>query len=265
MNHTLMKKVIVTGAGSGIGKEFTKLFLADGSAVLAVSLLDTELEQLSTELPSYGERLQTLQMDLAEPAAAEKLLSWCTAHDWVPDTLINNAGFACFGEAVDLPLERVISMIELNVVTLTKTSMLFGAIMKERGHGAILNVGSTAGMLPAPRMAAYCATKSYVNTFTFALGAELKPYGVTVTCLTPGATQTNFSRAGGIDDFKGKSLLHDMFAKNKAGSPAEVARGGYDALTKGKRHALVGKGSAIAGVASRVLSQQRIPVLFKNV
>lgn len=259
-----MSKVIVTGAGSGIGKEFTKLFLGDGSVVLAVSLLDSELDQLSQEMASHGERLQTLQMDLAEPAAADKLLAWCTSHDWVPDTLVNNAGFACFGDSVDLPVDRVTSMIELNVATLTKTSMLFGAIMKERGHGAILNVGSTAGMVPSTRMAAYCASKSYVNTFTFALAAELKPYGVTVTCLAPGVTQTKFAQAGGIDDFTGKSMTHDMFAKNKAGSPADVARGGYDALMKGKRRALVGKGARLAGVLSRIVSQQHLPNLIRN-
>ena len=259
-----MNKVLVTGAGSGIGRELVKLFLADGSKVLAVSLLDAELERLTIDLASSAERLQTLQMDLAEPASAEKLLSWCLDHDWVPDTLVNNAGFACFGEAVDLPLDRVTAMLELNVATLTKTSMLFGSLMKDRHRGSILNVGSTAGMVPAARMAAYCATKSYVNTFSFALAAELKPYGVTVTCLMPGATQTNFARAGGIDDFKGKSMLHDIFAKNKAGSPAEVARGGYDGLAKHKRHALVGKGSLLASILSRAVPQQRLPDLIKN-
>jgi len=259
-----VNKVLVTGAGSGIGRELVKLFLADGSKVLAVSLLDAELERLTIDLASSAERLQTLQLDLAEPASAEMLLSWCLDHDWVPDTLVNNAGFACFGEAVDLPLDRVTAMLELNVATLTKTSMLFGSLMKDRRRGSILNVGSTAGMVPAARMAAYCATKSYVNTFSFALAAELKPYGVTVTCLMPGATQTNFARAGGIDDFNGKSTLHDMFANNKAGSPAEVARGGYDALAKHKRHALVGKGSLLASILSRAVPQQRLPDLIKN-
>mgnify|MGYP001370491893 CR=1 FL=1 len=260
-----MNRVIVTGAGSGIGREFTKLFLADGSAVLAVSLLDSELDALRSELSSYGSRLETLQMDLAEPSAAEKLLSWCREHDWIPDTLINNAGFACFGDAVELPLDRVTSMIELNVATLTKMSMLFGAVMKERRRGAILNVGSTAGMMPATRMAAYCATKSYVNTFTYALAEELRPYGVTVTCLTPGATQTNFAKAGGISTFEGRSMLRDIFAKNKAASPADVARAGYDALQRGKRQALVGTGARLATVGSRLLPQRRIPALFKNV
>lgn len=259
-----MKKVIVTGAGSGIGKEFTKLFLADGSRVLAVSLLDEELNKLAAESKSHGDRLDTLQLDLAKPAAAAELLSWCTEHDWIPDTLINNAGFACFGNAVDLAPGRVADMLQLNVVTLTMTSMLFGKLMKERRHGSILNVGSTAGMVPSTRMASYCASKSYVNTFSYALAAELKPHGVTVTCLTPGATQTNFGRAGGIEDFTEKSLLHNMFANQKAGSPVEVAQAGYRALAQGKRQALVGKGASIAAVLSRVVSQRRLPSLIKN-
>lgn len=259
-----MKKVVVTGAGSGIGKEFTKLYLEDGSHVLAVSLLQTELDQLGEEFRFGASRLQTLQMDLATADSAAALLQWCQDNDWFPDILINNAGFACFGDAVDLSPERVANMLELNVITLTITSMLFGREMKERGHGAILNVGSTAGMIPSTRMASYCGSKSYVNTFSYALAAELKPYGVTVTCLTPGATQTKFAQAGGIDTFTGKSLLHNMFEKNKAGSPTEVARAGYDALAAGKRQALVGKGAGFAAVASRVVSQKNLPSLVKN-
>jgi short-subunit dehydrogenase len=259
-----MKKVIVTGAGSGIGKEFTKLFLEDGSRVLAVSLVQSELDQLADDFRFGASRLETLQRDLAKPAAAQELLQWCRENDWIPDTLVNNAGFACFGESTDLSPERVADMLELNVITLTMTSMLFGREMKQRRSGAILNVGSTAGMMPSTRIASYGASKSYVNTFTYALAAELKPYGVRVTCLTPGATQTKFAQAGGIDTFGQKSLLHNMFEKNKAGSPVEVARAGYDALAAGKTHSLVGKGAVFAAVASRLISQKRIPTLVKN-
>lgn len=259
-----MKKIIVTGAGSGIGREFTKLFLADGSRVLAVSLVQSELDQLEVDFRFAAPRLETLQMDLAKPDAASGLLQWCHDNDWFPDTLINNAGFACFGDAVDLSPERVANMLELNVITLTMTSMLFGREMKQRRSGAILNVGSTAGMMPSTRIASYCGSKSYVNTFTYALAAELKPFNVKVTCLTPGATQTKFAQAGGIDTFAGKSLLHNMFEKNKAGSPVDVARGGYDALAKGKTHALVGKGATLAAFASRIISQKRIPTLVRN-
>jgi uncharacterized protein len=259
-----MKKVVVTGAGSGIGKEFAKLYLEDGSQVLAVSLVQAELDRLSEDFHFGASRLQTLQMDLSKPDAAAGLLQWCRDNDWFPDVLINNAGFACFGDAVDLPPERVANMLELNVITLTMTSMLFGRQMKERRSGAILNVGSTAGMVPSVRFASYGGSKSYVNTFSYALAAELKPFGVTVTCLTPGATQTKFAEAGGIDDFVGKSMLHNMFQKNKAGSPAEVARAGYDALAAGKPQALVGKGALLAAVLSRAVSQKRLPTLVRN-
>jgi len=259
-----MKKVLVTGAGSGIGKQFTKLYLQDGSQVLAVSLLQTELDELSEDFVFGAPRLQTLQMDLGKPDAATALLQWCHDNDWFPDVLINNAGFACFGDVIDLSPERVANMLELNVITLTMTSMLFGREMKERGHGAILNVGSTAGMVPSTRMASYCGSKSYVNTFTYALAAELKPHGVTVTCLTPGATQTKFAQAGGIDTFTGKSLLHNMFEKNKAGSPAEVARAGYDALAAGKRQALHGRGATFATILSRLVPQKNLPSLIRN-
>jgi len=172
----ILKKVLITGAGSGIGKEFAKLFLADGSRVLAVSLLDSELETLVAELDPTGTSLTTLQMDLAEPTAAASLMTWCDDNDWVPHTLINNAGFACYGDVVELDANRVAQMLALNIVTLTMTSTLFGRAMKSRGHGAILNVGSTAGMIPTPRIAAYGASKSYVNTFTYALAAATVGY-----------------------------------------------------------------------------------------
>lgn len=259
-----MKKVIVTGAGSGIGKEFTKLYLEEGSRVLGVSLLQDELDQLTQDFQFGATRLQTLQMDLAKVDAAATLLQWCQDNDWIPDVLINNAGFACFGDAVDLSPERVANMLELNVISLTMMSMSFGKMMKERGQGAILNVGSTAGMVPSMRFASYGGSKAYVNAFTYALAAELKPFGVTVTCLTPGATQTNFAQAGGIDTFGGKSMLHNMFEKNKAGSPADVARAGYDALAAGKTHALVGTGSKFAAIASRLVAQHRLPHLVRN-
>jgi uncharacterized protein len=181
----------------------------------------------------------------------------------MPDTLVNNAGLACFGDAVDLSPERVTEMLTLNVITLTKTSILFGRIMKNRRHGAILNVGSTAGMVPSVRLASYGASKSYVNTFTYALAAELKRYGVTVTCLTPGATQTNFARTGGITDFAEKSLLQYIFAHGKAGSPQEVAKVGYAALKRSQRRALAGRGARFASVTSRLVSQQRLPDLLR--
>jgi hypothetical protein len=251
--------VVITGAGSGIGREFTRLFVADGSRILAVSLDQAELDRLQPELQPADGQLSTLCMDLAETDSADRLVAWCRDRELTVDTLINNAGFACFGEAVDAAPARVASMIALNVTTLTKLSMLFGAQMKARGRGRILNVGSTAGMVPYPNMAAYCATKAYVNSFTLTLAAELRPHGVTVTCLAPGATQTRFAEAGGILDFPGASQMKTLFVTRKASAPADVAQAGYQALMAGRRFALTGKLSVSANLASRLLPQHMLP------
>lgn len=260
----MTETVLITGAGSGIGRELARLFARDGATIVAASLVPEELESLKAEL-SPRTAVVTIAIDLAQPGAASALVAECDTRGLEIDTLVNNAGFACFGDVVDEDLAKMSAMIALNVTTLSELSALYGARMKRRGRGAILNVGSTAGMMPATRLAAYCATKAYVNSFTYALAAELAPFGVTVTCLTPGATQTNFAKTGGIEMFAGQSMLKAMFAEGRAGSPAAVARDAYAGLRAGKRQVLTGKGAHMAGVMSRLFAQPRIPGMIKNV
>ena len=256
--------VLVTGAGSGIGREFVRLFLAEGAPVLAVSLLRTELDQLRRDFRATGTQLQTLCMDLAAPQAAEQLLAWCADHAVTVGTLVNNAGFACFGPAVGLPADRVAAMIGLNVTTLTGLSMRLGAQMQARGRGRILNVGSTAGMVPYPHMAAYCASKAYVNSFTLTLAAELRPHGVTVTLLAPGATRTRFAEASGILDYAGASRLKDLFRAGQAGGPEAVALAGYRALLAGRTCVVTGTLARSAVLVHRLLPQSVIPGLRRR-
>lgn len=256
--------VLITGAGSGIGRELARLFAGDGSTVVAASLVPEELNSLSEELSSKGVTVHTIEIDLSGEDAARRLVAICDERGLVIDTLVNNAGFACFNEVVDENLDRLTAMISLNVTALTLLSAIYGARMKTRGRGAILNVGSTAGMVPARRMAAYCASKAYVNAFTYALSAELAPFGVKVTCLTPGATATKFGEASGITRFKGKSMLKSMFRDGKAGSAASVARDAFTGLRTGRRQVLTGKGARLAGLISRFVPTSRIPDLFKH-
>jgi short-subunit dehydrogenase len=256
--------VIVTGAGSGIGKEFTRLFLQDGAHVLAVSLLAEELTALEQEMSGIGGKLQTRAQDLSEASAAEMLLAFCDEQGWEIETLVNNAGFATFGDVTDTDLARIETMLRLNVVTVTKMSALFGARMRARGKGSILNVGSTAGMVPSPRFAAYGASKSYVNTFSYALREEMRPYGVNVTCLTPGPVKTNFARAAQIDTFAGKSMLKQWFETGHCATAEEVAREGYRGMRQGKAQVLAGWGSGLAVWASRLLPQHLLPRLTRH-
>jgi short-subunit dehydrogenase len=258
------EQALVTGAGSGIGREFVRLALEDGARVLAVSLIEAELEKLRSDFAQFGDRLTTRAQDLSKPDAAETLSAWCDGEGFQIDTLFNNAGFAVFGDVVDADLKRVENMIELSMLSLTKLSALFGARMKARGKGNILNVGSTAGMVAAQRFAIYGGSKAYVNFFTVTLRAELAPFGVNVTLLTPGATATKFAQAAQIDTFGGKSMLKDLFAKGQASSPAEVARAGYEGMRKGKAQVLVGKGARLALLASRLVPLATMPRLSSN-
>ena len=149
------------------------------------------------------------------------------------------------------------------MITVTQLSALFGARMKARGRGAVLNVGSTAGMVPSPRLAAYGASKAYVNAFTFAFRAELAPFGVKLTCLAPGTTDSKFAQAAKIDIFSGKSSLKKMYS-GKLTSAADVARAGYEGLRKGKSLVLVGKGARLASIVSRLVPASVLPTLIKN-
>ena len=257
------EKVIVTGAGSGIGKELVKLFLQDGSGVLAVSLFDDELDSLREEYKQYVGSLNTLKIDLSEDNACELLVDWCKENCWTVNTLVNNAGFAIYSDCVNYDQQRVRSMINLNVRLLTELCVVFGGSMVENGGGNILNVGSTTGMFPTMRFASYGASKAYVNSFSASLRAELKPHNVNVTCLCPSATRTNFSAVSGIDDFDGKSLMKNYFQRGGGARAEKVAKIGYRGMRKRKGQVIYGPGSALARVL-RHLPQPLVPVIMRN-
>lgn len=248
---------LVTGAGAGTGREYVRLLLADDVRVLAVSLLDDELSSLHSEFDPSGERLIVKQADLSEPEAAEKLLAWCDEHGYQVDILINNAGFAAYGNPTEIDLTKLERMLLLNVVTSTKLSMIFGRRMKERRAGRILVMGSSAGFSPTVRFAAYGASKAYTNTFSLALRAELEQSGVTVTCVAPGSFQSKFAATADVAAFQGKSLMKRIYASEKLDAPA-VARAGYRGLNQGKPMVTVGS----KGVAAKVLARAFSPVFM---
>ena len=261
---TKQECVLVTGAGAGIGREITRQFLERGAKVLAVSRSQSGLDQLQSDFNPPAGQLAVLSLDLSNPDAAQQLFDWCEQEKWVVDVLVNNAGYACFGDTIELEAEKLTRMLVLNCVTVTQLCRLFGAQMKTRGSGSILNVGSTAGMVPMSRFASYGGSKSYVNNFSYALRAELAPYGVNVTCLTPGIVQTKFAHAAGIDNFEGKSMLKDVFAKNGAATPESVAEAGIKGMYAKKAQVLTGKGARMAQIACMLVPPSMLPRFGKN-
>ena len=224
-----MKQVaLITGASSGIGREFARLHAQKGGDLIIVARRENALLELKQELESEsGVLVKPIAMDLTDRSAPKALFEQITAEGIDVEYLINNAGFGGHGLFHEREWAKDQSMIQLNVTALTELCRLFLPAMVQRKSGRILNVASTAAFVPGPLQAVYYATKSYVLSLSQAVDEELRSIGanVTVTALCPGAVATEFVAAS---DLEGNDLW-----KN-AKSPASVANVGYDAMLQGK-------------------------------
>lgn len=223
-----MKNVaLITGASSGIGLELAKIHASKGGDSILVARREDKLKALKAELESkYSVRAEIIVKDLTERAAAQEIYDELRQKGITVDYLINNAGFGGRGYFYERPWEDDEAMIELNVMTLTALTRLFLPDMIQRNEGRILNVASTAGLVPGgPLQAVYYATKAYVASFSQGLAGELLDTNVTVTALCPSATETEFGQRSGMDKTKGFS---------ETASAARVAQEGYEGMLKGE-------------------------------
>ncbi len=165
-----------------------------------VARSEEKLRALCGELATkHNIDAQFLALDLTVPDADARLFAATSALDLKIEWLINNAGFGVYGDFADHDLSEELAMIDLNVRVLTALTHRYLQPMRERRGGAIINVASTAAFQPVPYMAAYAATKAFVNSFSQALADENLEYGVKILALCPGATETGFfERAGSV-------------------------------------------------------------------
>jgi short-subunit dehydrogenase len=242
MNATNPRTALVTGASSGIGREFARLLAADGANLILVSRNRSSLQELAAGLQTeHGVAVRCEVRDLSEAQAAARLWADLNRAGVAVDILINNAGVGVYGEVEKQDPEALERMMQLNVVALTSLTRLALPGMKARNWGRILNVGSVVGYQPAgPRMAAYYASKAYVVSFSKGLARELDGSGVSVTVLSPGVTESAFSERSGAS----RTLLYRLLPKMSA---AAVARAGYDGL---KRQAT----AVIPGFLTKILA-----------
>jgi short-subunit dehydrogenase len=221
------KTALITGASFGIGLELARVFAREGHDLVLVARTGDKLRQLASELEkAHGARSLILAVDLSNPGSAAYILDQTTRANIEVDILVNNAGFGQYGPFAESDLEECLRQIQVNVTTLTHLTRLYLSGMMERRSGSILNVASTAAFQAGPLMAVYFATKAYVLHFSEALANELSGTGVTVTCLCPGATATEFHKRAKATEMKLLSM-GTMDART-------VAEDGYRALMAGK-------------------------------
>lgn len=191
-------------------------------------------------------------MDLAVAGAGSALAHEVERRGLVVDVLVNNAGFADFGDFAAADLSKLLSMVQLNVVTLTELTHRLLPSMISRRRGRVLNLASTAAFFPGPGMSVYYATKAYVLSLSEALAEELKGTGVTVTALCPGPTQTGFQARAAMERSK-------LVRNRKIPGAAEVARFGVDAMLAGKPTAVVGLRNRLLVLSPRFLPRRMVP------
>lgn len=241
MNDT--STVLITGASGGIGYELAKLFAQGGHNrnsqnkdsqnkdrhnLVLVARSQAKLEQFADELQRrYGISVRPVALDLTDPAAPQRLFDQLQSENIAVDILVNNAAYGKLGKFAEVAVDESLAQIQLNIAALTNLTGLFLEPMLQRRAGKILNVASTAGFQPGPLMAVYYATKAYVISFSEALASELNGTGVTLTCLCPGPTATDFASRAGNDKSRLFKQLRPMEAK-------AVALAGYHGLMKGK-------------------------------
>ena len=223
-----MKTVLITGASSGIGYELTRLFAEDQYHLVLVARNKENLTRLAGELKQkYGTPATIIPKDLSLPLSPAEIFIELQQKSIFVDVLVNNAGFATYGRFAETNITDELEMIQVNVTSLVHLTKLFVKEMLRKGEGKILNVASTAAFQPGPLMAVYYATKAFVLSFSEALSEELRGTAVTVTCLCPGATQTDFQKRAGLGDVR-------LFRAGTLSARA-VAEAGYRGLVKNQR------------------------------
>lgn len=199
---------LITGASSGIGLEYAKQLACDyHTDLLLVSNQEQEQKQVASDLAAnYGVKAIALYADLSKQDAAEQLHQYCIDNNLVVDILVNNAGVFFFNPYCETSMKRIELILNLHMITVAKLCRLFGEDMinrqltdvemaqticgKSRKKGYILNMSSMSAWMAMPGIQSYNATKAFIYNFSKSLWYELKPKGVNITVMTPGAVDT---------------------------------------------------------------------------
>jgi short-subunit dehydrogenase len=243
------KTALITGASSGIGADFARQLAALGCRVVLVARRAEKLQALRIGiLERHAVAVDAVAMDLCAADAPQKLFNRLKAQNLAVDVLINNAGYAVYGEFHHMEWERCRQMLELDVVALSHLTRLFAAGMVKRQFGYILLVASTGAFQPTPMYAAYAAAKSYVLYFGEALHHELAPSGVGMTVLCPGVTRTEFF------DVAGQEMT--AFQQMTAMRSADVARIGLRSMLRKRSCVVAGPINAAIAALTPLMPRQ---------
>jgi short-subunit dehydrogenase len=247
---------VVTGASSGIGYELAKQFAENGFD-LVVCADQPSITEAAQAFQGLGEntRAEAIQADLSTPEGVNQLYQALKGRP--VDALAANAGVGLGKSFFDQDWNDILRVINTNVTGTLQLIQLVGRDMRERGRGRILITGSIAGLMPGSFQAVYNGTKALLDSFSFAIRNELKDTGVTVTCLMPGPTDTEFfERADLMDTKVGQS--------DKKEDPAKTAKTGFEALMKGEGDVVSGMKNKLQAAVAAVTPQSALAEMHRG-
>jgi uncharacterized protein len=232
------KFAVITGASTGIGLELARCCVREGYDVL-IAADEPQIESAATELRAEGGggKIEVVQADLSTTEGVDKLYG--AAQGRAVDILMANAGRGLGRAFLDQDFEKARKVIDTNVTGTVYLLHKLGNDMRRRNAGRILITGSIAGFTPGSFQAVYNGSKAFLDSFSFALREELRDTNLTVTCLMPGATETEF--------FKRAEMMDTKIGTSEKDDAAEVARAGFNAMMKGE-------GDIVTGVKNKIES-----------
>jgi short-subunit dehydrogenase len=249
---------LITGASMGIGVDLAERFAEDGYDLILTARSADALQAVATRLASsFGITAVPIALDLGVPGGGAALARKIAEQGLRVDVLVNNAGFGSASSFAEAPLETQLGMVDLNIRALVELTHIYWKGMLASGRGGILNVASTAAFQPGPLMAVYFASKAFVLSLSEALWEEARGSGVTVSCLCPGATQSNFRARAGTSS---KRLAR--VAKQMASAP--VARAGYEGFQRNKRVVITGVRNALGARVVPFIPRARVLKLVRS-
>jgi short-subunit dehydrogenase len=250
---------LITGASSGIGLALAEALARKGRNLILIARQRDALESIACELSQrFSVEVLFRICDLSQPLQVSGLLHELEQGERSIDLLVNNAGIGSSGSYVAQDWGQEQQLIELNILALARLTHAIGTVMAGQGHGQILNVASVAAFQPGPGMSNYYASKAYVLSFSEGLREELRPYGVKVSVLCPGPTQSAFFRTAkmNIKGLQGSKLMM---------SPEEVALITVKALEKNQAIIIPGWRNKLLAFFPRVLPRALIRWLSSKI
>jgi short-subunit dehydrogenase len=220
---------IVTGASAGIGYELAKCCAEQGFDLLIVAA-QPAVNDAARDFRVLGAAVEAVETDLATLDGVDKLYAASCGRP--VEALLANAGHGLGHGFLDQPFDEVRHIIDTNITGTIYLIQKVGRGMRARNRGRILITGSVAGFIPGSFQAVYSGTKAFINSFSFALRNELQDTPVTVTCLMPGATETEF--------FQRADMLDTAVGQQEKDDPADVAKACFEAMMKGEGDVVTG-------------------------